>query len=186
MLSVLTNAHPKYEGVKQQFRDAWRHPSPVPTVMRVLQVLHALWLYLLWLCLLWPPSSSCAILTSSSSGTVTCAPQVRNPAHVHASYTEHANHVANEQRRFHGTALEAGRAAWVEVPWLGLTRPWLAGGPSACPSRAGGRWCSLPLALWPSLPESRREAAVARCCLPKVADVARPLLPTQAAPLASM
>ena len=38
VLSVLTNAHPKYEGVKQQFRDAWRHPSPTPTVMRVLQV----------------------------------------------------------------------------------------------------------------------------------------------------
>ena len=52
-----------------------------------------------------------------------CASQVRNPVYVHASYTAHANHVANEQRRFHGTALEAGRAAWVDVPWLGLTRP---------------------------------------------------------------
>ena len=65
VLSVLTNAHPKYEGVKQQFRDAWRHPSPVPTVMRVLQARHALWLQVLWLCVLWPPDSSCAILTSS-------------------------------------------------------------------------------------------------------------------------
>ena len=65
VLSVLTNAHPKYEGVKQQFRDAWRHPSPVPTVMRVLQVRHALWLQVLWLCVLWPPDSSCAILTST-------------------------------------------------------------------------------------------------------------------------
>ena len=64
---------------------------------------------------------------------MTCASQVRNPAHVHASYTAHANHVANEQRRFHGTALEAGRAAWVEVPWLGLTRPWLAGCPFRLP-----------------------------------------------------
>ena len=159
VLSVLTNAHPKYEGVKQQFRDAWRHPSPVPAVMRVLQVRYAL-----WLCLLWPPDTSCAILTHHGlSSAVICAPQVRNPAHVHASYTAHANHVANEQRRFHGTALEASSAAWVRSgvrSGLGLTRP-----------RASEQ---LPLALWASLPESRREAAVARCCLLEVAVVARP------------
>ena len=99
------------------------------------------------------------------------APQVRNPAHVHASYTAHANHVANEQRRFHGTALEAGSAAWVRSG-LGLTRP--------C------RWEDpLPLPPWAPLPESRRVAAVARCCLLEVADVARPLLTTQTAPSAS-
>ena len=38
VLSVLTNAHPKYEGIKQQFRQAWEHSTPVPTIMRVLQV----------------------------------------------------------------------------------------------------------------------------------------------------
>ena len=39
-LSVLTNAHPKYQGIKQQFLAAWQHPAPrgLPTVMRVLQI----------------------------------------------------------------------------------------------------------------------------------------------------
>ena len=37
-LSVLTNAHPKYEGIKQQFRDAWEHTAQKPIVCRVLQV----------------------------------------------------------------------------------------------------------------------------------------------------
>lgn len=37
-ISLLMNAHPKNEKVKQQFMDAWRHPGPKPTVLRVYQV----------------------------------------------------------------------------------------------------------------------------------------------------
>jgi len=35
---VLTNAHPRYEGIKQQFRHSWDHPGPMPTILRILQV----------------------------------------------------------------------------------------------------------------------------------------------------
>ena len=45
VLSVLTNMHPRYEGVKQQFRDAWQHPTPLPKVVRVLQVRNPQYVY---------------------------------------------------------------------------------------------------------------------------------------------
>ena len=37
-ISVLTNAHPKYQSVKDQFASGWSHPSACPTVMRILQI----------------------------------------------------------------------------------------------------------------------------------------------------
>lgn len=37
-ISVLNNDHPKVDGVKHQFAQSWKHPGPVPTVTRVLQV----------------------------------------------------------------------------------------------------------------------------------------------------
>lgn len=40
-LSELTNAHPRYAGVKQQFAAGWQHPSACPTVLRVYQVRNA-------------------------------------------------------------------------------------------------------------------------------------------------
>lgn len=40
-ISVLTRAHPKFAGVKEQFALSWAHPTPVPTVLRVLQIRNA-------------------------------------------------------------------------------------------------------------------------------------------------
>jgi hypothetical protein len=37
-ISVLTNQHPKYQGIKEQFIASWTHPGPKPTVQRVLQI----------------------------------------------------------------------------------------------------------------------------------------------------
>jgi len=37
-ISVLQNAHPRYQGIKEQFRASWLHPGPTPTVQRVLQI----------------------------------------------------------------------------------------------------------------------------------------------------
>jgi hypothetical protein len=37
-LSQLTNAHPKYAQIKQQFADSWVLDGTKPTVLRVLQV----------------------------------------------------------------------------------------------------------------------------------------------------
>ena len=37
-LAVLTKAHTKFASVVKQFSDAWQHPGPKPTVMRVLQI----------------------------------------------------------------------------------------------------------------------------------------------------
>ena len=37
-ISLLTTAHPKYAGVKQQFLDSWVHPGPKPSVRSILQV----------------------------------------------------------------------------------------------------------------------------------------------------
>jgi len=44
-ISVLNNAHPKVDGIKQQFRESWLHPGPVPSVVRVLQVRNAAHVY---------------------------------------------------------------------------------------------------------------------------------------------
>jgi hypothetical protein len=40
VISMLTNSHPKYRGIKSQFQDTWRAPagSKPPTVMRIYQV----------------------------------------------------------------------------------------------------------------------------------------------------
>lgn len=38
VISMLTNKHPKYQGIKAQFVDAWQHPGPKPVVMRIYQV----------------------------------------------------------------------------------------------------------------------------------------------------
>ena len=37
-LSVLTNEHSRYRGIKQQFLQGWLHPGHPPTVMRIIQV----------------------------------------------------------------------------------------------------------------------------------------------------
>eukprot|EP00322_Chrysochromulina_rotalis_P018346 CAMPEP_0115845830 /NCGR_PEP_ID=MMETSP0287-20121206/9555_1 /TAXON_ID=412157 /ORGANISM="Chrysochromulina rotalis, Strain UIO044" /LENGTH=392 /DNA_ID=CAMNT_0003299617 /DNA_START=27 /DNA_END=1205 /DNA_ORIENTATION=- len=37
-ISVLTNQHPKYQGIKDQFISTWTGPGPKPTVQRVLQI----------------------------------------------------------------------------------------------------------------------------------------------------
>lgn len=37
-VSVLTNQHPKYQGIKDQFIASWTAPGHKPTVMRVLQI----------------------------------------------------------------------------------------------------------------------------------------------------
>ena len=37
-ISVLTNQHPKYQGIKEQFIASWTAPGPKPTVQRVLQI----------------------------------------------------------------------------------------------------------------------------------------------------
>ena len=38
-VSMMTRRHRKYEAVKQQFLEAWRHPEkPKPTIMRIYQV----------------------------------------------------------------------------------------------------------------------------------------------------
>jgi hypothetical protein len=38
VISMLTNRHPKYQGIKDQFLISWLHVGPKPTVMRIYQV----------------------------------------------------------------------------------------------------------------------------------------------------
>jgi len=37
-ISVMTNRHPKYQSIKRQFAETWRHPTAVPRVERILQI----------------------------------------------------------------------------------------------------------------------------------------------------
>ena len=70
-VSMMTRRHRKYEAVKQQFLEAWRHPEkPKPTIMRIYQVLFSI----LFLCIV---------------GYLTTDSQVRNAPSVYQAYLDY-------------------------------------------------------------------------------------------------
>ena len=97
VISMLTNRHPKYKGIKDQFLATWLHDGAKPTVMRIYQVRNPRQVFTTY-------SSYKDSLAASAAGS-----DIRS--------------AVNETRRWHGTSMSASCSFGIDINQRPCTDP---------------------------------------------------------------
>ena len=108
VISMLTNRHPKVQGIKAQFLASWKHPGPKPTVMRVYQVRNPQHVY-----------SAYVSYKEALAAAAAAAAGVGGSGGLNGQQYRAA---VNENRRWHGTSMVPTCAFGINVtqvcvPW---------------------------------------------------------------------